>query len=445
MTEPTLAERDISVLLNDALRQATFLVPAASQFPGLPSQCSAGQLRYAYYANSRFVRALIGRAQPLIADRPLGDLTNALRTHLHNYVVDDRIGNGLAFIMGGRGDLSLEDYAQDLVRAAAFLGPERVEHLLTGWVRGNPLPYRTCMVLSGLSIAKPMSMDGGIRFSTLPQSSDALANELPFGIDLDIGIMNLAGATKVAIECQDSPVLFRPGEWRETKTETYGSSREFLYSEFCQALSLACNHRVSWVITWRDFADLAIFGIGISSGYTTGPDTNSDASSYRAGPPMSQERLDYAGDLLAERRRNPIPALDIPLHRWMSSKRPSSSLADRFIDLRIALESLYLRERGPELRFRLATHGAWHLGTNSDERQVYHKTLRDAYDTASTAVHTGQVNSTEKNRQLLTDAQDLCPQGILKRLKEGKVPDWNALILGKELDATSTNDDDSRP
>ena len=446
MTEPTFAKRDLTVLLNEALQQANFLVPAASQFPGVPSQCSAEQLRHAYYANSRFVRSLILRAQPKIPDRPLGDLTMVLRKHLENYVVDDRIGNGLALIVGGVTVVRpLADYAQDLVRAAAFLGPERVAHLVTGWARDQPLPYHTCMVLSGLSIDKPMFMDGGIRFSTLSKSSDTLANELPFLVDFDLGIMNLAGATKVAIECQDSPVLFRPGPLPETQTTTYGSSSSFLYSEFCEALSLAYNHRVSWVITWRDFGDLTIFGNGTGSGYTTGPDTSSDFRTYPGEPPMSQEQLDYAGSLLTKRRNNPNPALDIPLHRWMSSKRPSASLADRFIDLRIALESLYLKEGGPELSFRLATHGAWHLGANFYEREEYRKTLRDAYNAASKAVHTGMVDSTEKNRQLLAYAQDLCRLGILKRLNEGTAPDWNALILGKELDTTSANDNETRP
>ena len=122
MTEPTFAKRYLTVLLNEALQQANFLVPATSQFPGVPSQCSAEQLRHAYYANSRFVRSLILRAQPKITDRPLGDLTMVLRTHLENYVVDDRIGNGLALIVGGVTVVRpLADYAQGLVRAVAFL------------------------------------------------------------------------------------------------------------------------------------------------------------------------------------------------------------------------------------------------------------------------------------------------------------------------------------
>ncbi|MCY3887791.1 MAG: hypothetical protein OXG19_08875 [Chloroflexi bacterium] len=360
------------------------------------------------------------------AESPVSDLTAALRTHLEDYVADDRIGNGLALMMGGLPAPSIPEYARYLVRVAALLGAERVAGLLAGWARGEPLHYRTCMVLSGLPIDRSMSMDGGFHFTTLPQSSDALANELPLGVDFRIGIMDMAGATKVAIESKDSPVLFKPGALPEIQTETFGSQRDFLYAEFCEALGLACNRRVSWIITWRDFGDLAVFGNGVRSGHTTGPDRESDS----AGPLVSQDQLDHAVQLLTTIHQNANPPLRIPMHRWMSSKR-RASLADRFIDLRIALESLYLDVGGSELRFRLATRGAWHLGADAGERQAHYRTLREAYSTASTAVHRGEVESTQENRRLLSDAQDLCRLGILKRLDEAEEPDWNALILGR--------------
>ena len=82
------------------------------------------------------------------------------------------------------------------------------------------------MILSGLVVEVPMSMDGGIRFSVLPNSSNGLAKELPFGTDLRMGIMSVAGTTKVAIESQDSPVLFRPRRFPGIQTSIYGSSRD---------------------------------------------------------------------------------------------------------------------------------------------------------------------------------------------------------------------------
>ena len=107
-----------------------------------------------------------------------------------------------------------------------------------------------------------------------------------------------------------------------------------------------------------------------------------------------------------------------------------AGIADQLIELRIALESLYVPDTRGEARFRLSTHGAWHLGATFEERREYQRILRDAYDLASTAVHTGEVEHTDENHDLLVSAQALCREGILKRLDENPAPDWSALVLG---------------
>ena len=85
--------------------------------------------------------------------------------------------------------------------------------------------------------------------------------------------------------------------------------------------------------------------------------------------------------------------LRIAIDRWKRSKRRNTPLEDRLIDLRIALETLYLKdfvnERSGEMRFRLSLFGAWHLGATLEDRRDIRKTLRDAYGRASGAVHTG--------------------------------------------------------
>lgn len=138
--------------------------------------------------------------------------------------------------------------------------------------------------------------------------------------------------------------------------------------------------------------------------------------------------MERAGDLLKERLRLQDPGLSRAIRRWMGSKA-SLDLTDQFIELRIALETLY-PTRGPELRFRLANYGAWHLGNSFDQRKEYRETLSDAYGLASTGVHKGVVSDTPKNRRILTAAQDLCRDGIIKRLPESEPPPWEDLILG---------------
>ena len=388
-----------------------------------------------FEANSGYVRGQLARADVQSPEDLLNELTSELQLQLSDYVRGDRVGNGLALMMGGRPTPTIPEYALYLLRAAAFLSPERVARLLSSWAAGEPLAYKTCLVLSGISVDEPTSISGGIHFRELPKSSDALAKELPLGIGSHIGTMTAAGAVKVEIESREYPVLFKPGVLPDIQTETLGSSRDFLYAEFCEVLSLACDGHVSWMATWRDFGELVVFGSGIHSGFASGPVAWTHAPEYATSP----AQLAHAGDLLRQRRNSPNPAVGIAAQRWSSSKQPSESLADRFIDLRIALESLYLSERGPELGFRLATHGAWHLGADAGERRRCFLTLRDAYNAASTAVHKGELEATDERLRLLAEAQDLCRRGILERLGEDTAPDWNALILGMTADSAAAN------
>ena len=124
--------------------------------------------------------------------------------------------------------------------------------------------------------------------------------------------------------------------------------------------------------------------------------------------------------------------VDIAVKRWRRSMQHEARLEDAYIDLRIALESLYLRdfanEHSQEMRFRLALFGAWHLAEDLDERRSIRKTLRNAYDTASKAVHSGELP--DKEFKHLRDARNLCRRGILKLLLKRPPKDWGDLILG---------------
>lgn len=100
-----------------------------------------------------------------------------------------------------------------------------------------------------------------------------------------------------------------------------------------------------------------------------------------------------------------------------------------WIELRIALETLYLKGDDGEFAFRLADYGAWHLGADFVQRKKYRDILQRAYRLASRAVHAGEVDDTPENRDVLTSAQDLCRKGILKRTDEPEEPNWNDLIL----------------
>lgn len=120
------------------------------------------------------------------------------------------------------------------------------------------------------------------------------------------------------------------------------------------------------------------------------------AVSIERGPFVPITILDDTGLLsMIEALQGSDRKLGIAVERWRRFMRPDIAVVDGLIELRIALEALYLKdftnEKSQEMRFRLALFGAWHLGETYAKRQEIRKILRDAYDKASGAVHTGEA------------------------------------------------------
>lgn len=205
---------------------------------------------------------------------------------------------------------------------------------------------------------------------------------------------------------------------------------------FCESLSLAYNHCVRSNWRWSDYGDLTAFSFGHTGivalkyvGYVGKQDD---------GQSLQQRDLKCAWDIHRKRffSRKRERRLGVAITRWVRSKQPESELGllDSFIDLRIALEALYLDGYSDEKRLSVAIRGAWHLGATSSKRQEYYDALSETYKVASRIVHAGNLKQSQSNRDLLAAAQDICRKGILKRLGEKRVPKWDEMILGPEND-----------
>ena len=463
--------RDLKGLIDSILDQATF------------GSLSPAQLRDVFERNEWHDEELISarNAQPRVSDELLPQLINHLRSLLEEYI-DPEVGLiGHAFPLDERGypisrirpewreaifhrdyfDLAyisrvsaVEDFAKGLVKGAAVVGSERVTHLLSGWLQEDPVKYRTSAILNGLPAKAPLTPVEGVHIEPLPLSTDRLAAGLPrrpvkSGVDY-------LGRTLVSIDSEVKPALFHP------KTRPTGQNIQVKpiggvsVDTVCQALSLESDGYVDAGFYWNDYLELTAFSLGVDE--TTWSMGNARVRSRPA--PMKwrtdlftnvttlelkcdQRVLDLSKTQLA-RTLEALKTLKnshktrIAVSRWMKSKDSSEYLVDRFIDLRIALESLYLQNIGNEkdrgeMGIRLSLCGAWHLGTDFREREDIQKKLKRAYNQASRAVHGGKFddNSTE-TRELLSDAQNLCRRGILKLLREGPPSDWGNLLLGVE-------------
>ena len=372
-------------------------------------------------------------AWPVIPEELFDHIIPVFRTLLQDFVNYEtgRIGNGLVNLSGGVPQPELKDYLPILIRASAVLGGQRVAELLLGWIRGERIKYQTISLLNGVTIDRPLALEEGLRLYQLPQSSNEIVSHLP-AMSLDMhGFQAMVGRVALSIEGEAGPALYLPSkatlDWSNVEHIWAGGQIENLsVDSFCEAMSLACGGCIRWQFSWTDFGEIREF----LSAYGGTSFTNVPPFTNLTGFTQDQfERAREIHNLRNARGRNKA-GLDTAVRRWIKSKSSESSFSDQLIDLRIALEALYLDNNEGELRFRLASHGAWHISESTEERKANFQTLLQVYKLASGAVHGSDVATSDKNKTLLEDAQILCRKGIMKRLREQDDPKWNDVIMG---------------
>lgn len=125
--------------------------------------------------------------------------------------------------------------------------------------------------------------------------------------------------------------------------------------------------------------------------------------------------------------------LDIPLGRFHDSYERRNE-RDKLIDLCIALESLYVREKD-ELAYRLALRCACFLERGKVELENTFRRVKNIYDRRSEIVHgTAKALAEEQLSELATEAEEYVRRSICKLLSDirlvsriSKKPDKNEL------------------
>ena len=392
-----------------------------------------------FSAPVRSLRRFAVLAQPTLDRHYLDPIVERLDKILALHIEPEqrRFGNGLVWLTSGRGTLTVPEFACILIRACAILGTQRAVQLFRSWVEGEPMRHTHCLLLVGLSTNHPsISLTDAVAIRSLPTSEDGLAELIPAADSPDYSASEWLGQAVLSIDSELTPAFFRPGADDRKQRRFRWADRqypEFSLPSLCEALSLACNAPIDYSYEWNNIGELVAFSTnGLGGGWSRKPTTFS-----RGDATVGPEQRARALEILRQRGRpsKRSSPLDLAIRRWWSSKS-GQDLIHQLIDLRVALERLYAPQSGRELRFRVAICGAWHLGSTYEERKEHWDALRETYDLASTAVHTGDVKEESKTFEVLNRGQDLCRLGILKLLEEGNVPDWNDLILGK----TATDD-----
>lgn len=350
-----------------------------------------------------------------------------LETKLQPFLVDGFFGNGTVWIMGGSRTLTVKQYAERLIRGAVSLGGPAVIAKVEAWLAGEPARVKRRLIfLNRLSEDQHVLMKDGLRLERVPPSSDLVsAFVYPGARTIDpMGMLMLS----VDVECS---AFAKPDDNdRSDRRLVAGNSWPNLDAreeDFSMALSLACNCHVTWLMSATDTGeDGEIYQIGGGSSMTGKPVPFVGT----VGFDMDVVTPDHLED--AQQIYNQLLAatsdLQRAITRWLKSKIPTGPIDDRLIDLRIAMESLY--GGGHELRFKVATCGARHLGGDPAQRKRYQQLFLKAYDAASRAVHPEKSSKPRNFEGVLKEGQDACRLGILKCLNSGDIPSQDELLFG---------------
>ncbi|MCY4445060.1 MAG: hypothetical protein OXC02_01150 [Rhodobacteraceae bacterium] len=371
----------------------------------------------------------------VITDYELECILPTMRKLLDRFIdsESDQVGNGLAKIAGGVSyPIPLTDYIRILIRSSAILGGKRTAELLFSWIKGEPVKYHKIYILGGISIDNPLKIQEGLEIVQFQPSSKKMSRFVPAMSSELLFMQKAIGGVELSIEYEFRPALYHPlkGEVGINKpkfTKNSGFINNLPIDGLCKAMSLTSNCCVRWRYEYIDFGDVKDFIVEpLDDLSSSNIPLIFDSTNY------TQENFEQTRDRYhnLEAKIESNLDLDTAIKRWINSKESNYSITDSFIEIRIALESLYLNKNNSELRFRLASYGAWHLGQCFEQRKKIFKTLLDTYNLASNAVHGENIKCNCKNKTLLEKAQEICREGILKRLSDDEKPEWDDLILG---------------
>ena len=104
---------------------------------------------------------------------------------------------------------------------------------------------------------------------------------------------------------------------------------------------------------------------------------------------LTNKELSRAREISGElhTRLNRDPRFRIAVTRWAQGALPSTITADRLVDLRIAMEALFIDSNNDELSFRLATTCARYLGETLEEKKRIYDSVKGFYRVASQVIH----------------------------------------------------------
>lgn len=423
--------------LHGLLQEAVGTVAIRARGQG--SVISAGDYLSLIAADRRcYVPELADRSrgfEPVVSDSMQQALREVIEAALAEHIQGDMLQSAKIVTGGFREGFYVDDLIRHLFVIAVVRGPRYAATNFYECVNSESVGLQAITVIDGIDISNEIEISDGMRLVPMPPD---LVDRAPYVSFSGFDRGSHSGRALIVVDQQVSPVFARPDLMsRDSHPLPFVRSNvdtkypEFAAEPFCEALSLAINGNVGYLSWWTDYDVYQAWAApsGSSSGYNP-------SRAHRQGNAVSVDETDVqAAMALYDARQALTPAVEkklrIPISRWLRSKTDTNPV-DIFANLGTALESLYVQDgRGTgEFRFKLALRGAWHLGSDAEERRSLKNDLAAVYDLRSQAVHTGTLSERDAASMPTARAQALCLRAITKVIEDGRFPDWDQLVVG---------------
>lgn len=403
---------------------------------------NADELKAMYLRQTGLNRHWVTLAGVHMGGAELERLMKVIREVLKAYLDPevDAIGNGMYGLMHETQIIRVQRFSENALRAAAILGPLEAADKILKWSGGLPFRYKQ---EAFINFGYPPNGEGiiraeeGIEIARPAKLSDEIVQKLPPVVAEKVNMTSFKYHAVFRVAYEWAPVFVCAQEARQSHSrqnmEAHSNQGNFpatdnMIEDVCQAMAVTMGEPVSWSFQWKNYnADEIFFAA------TSDPYERSTCITKRC-PFPTEEEVVTALNFYKRRQEaeGKVSNLKYAIERLCRSQQ-ALTLEDQAIELRIALETLFLsgEKVSGELRFRLALHAARDIGVARVDRERWFEVAKDAYDLGSGAVHGSEIRDLSKRppEQIIAEGQQLCIEGIKKRIDEQRNPDWNEVRL----------------
>ena len=302
------------------------------------------------------------------------------------------------------------------MKAAVIIGPKKVAKLVDDWSNEKPITFESKGMVVGMGVEKNLELQNGIKMNSKNRQTvefKLIADNL--GITFS-SKANLQNRSFLTLRNSLSTALFNPVD--KPKSEIVfaeNSNSNLSIISICEMISLACNTYVMPTLIWHELGDLLPFRTDFQcKSYSEILATNGTSE-------LSIQDLKRANKL--HQKRNQISEqdswLEFSIRRWVKSTGEAKDIHDRCIELRIALDCLFMKNlKGPGGRVgdNLANCCAWYLGNDAKQREEIYSSVSNFYRASSGIIH-GSPNTNDRELEKKYEAaHDYCRKSIIKLL-----------------------------